>query len=67
MVLVLAGVIGASTVHVIDNDPYARAGAPAAAASTTHVDGGEAERSKVPHFAKAMGHEEKRKLHNKCL
>ncbi len=30
------------------------------------VDPAEAERCKVPDFAKAMGHEEKWKLHNNC-
>jgi hypothetical protein len=30
------------------------------------VDAREAERCKVPDFAKAMGHEEKWKLHNNC-
>lgn len=31
-----------------------------------HVDAAEAERCKVPAFAKALGHEEKWKLHNNC-
>jgi len=35
-------------------------------APTTPVDPAEAERCKVPDFAKAMGHEEKWKLHNNC-
>jgi hypothetical protein len=30
------------------------------------VDAKEVERCKVPDFAKAMGHEEKWKLHNNC-
>ena len=30
------------------------------------ADAAEAERCKVPDFAKAMGHEEKWKLHNNC-
>ena len=30
-------------------------------------DAGEAERCKVPDFAKAIGHEQKWKLHNNCL
>ncbi|MBI4807854.1 MAG: DUF4395 domain-containing protein [Nitrosomonadales bacterium] len=33
---------------------------------TSPVDPAEAERCKVPEFAKAMGHEEKWKLHNNC-
>ena len=36
-------------------------------AAQTPVDPEEAERCKVPEFAKAMGHEEKWKLHNNCL
>lgn len=34
--------------------------------ATGSVDPAEAERCKVPEFAKAMGHEEKWKLHNNC-
>jgi len=30
------------------------------------MEAAEAERCKVPDFAKAMGHEEKWKLHNNC-
>jgi hypothetical protein len=33
---------------------------------TTPIDPAEAERCKVPDFAKALGHEEKWKLHNNC-
>ena len=36
------------------------------AAPATPVDPAEAQRCKVPDFAKAMGHEEKWKLHNNC-
>jgi hypothetical protein len=36
------------------------------AAAPASVDPAEAERCKVPDFAKAMGHEEKWKLHNNC-
>ena len=39
---------------------------PGTAASAGSVDAAEAERCKVPDFAKAMGHEEKWKLHNNC-
>lgn len=39
---------------------------PASMASDTPVDPAEAERCKVPEFAKALGHEEKWKLHNNC-
>jgi hypothetical protein len=34
--------------------------------ATTPIDPEEAARCKVPDFAKAMGHEEKWKLHNHC-
>jgi hypothetical protein len=37
-----------------------------AATAATPIDPAEAERCKVPDFAKAMGHEEKWKLHNHC-
>ena len=39
---------------------------PATSAPAAPVDPAEAERCKVPDFAKAMGHEEKWKLHNNC-
>jgi hypothetical protein len=35
-------------------------------APATEIDAAEAERCRVPEFAKAMGHEEKWKLHNNC-
>ena len=38
----------------------------AATSSTAPIDPAEEERCKVPDFAKAMGHEEKWKLHNNC-
>ncbi|MDP3673472.1 MAG: DUF4395 domain-containing protein [Telluria sp.] len=38
----------------------------AAASSLAAIDPAEAERCKVPDFAKAIGHEEQWKLHNKC-
>lgn len=62
------GVIGAWASHVIANDPDALAATPASAAPATAstVDAAEAERCKVPDFAKAIGHEEKWKLHNHC-
>ncbi len=37
-----------------------------ASSSTAPIDPAEEERCKVPDFAKAMGHEEKWKLHNNC-
>ena len=39
---------------------------PGTSAPATPIDPAEAERCKVPDFAKAMGHEEKWKLHNNC-
>lgn len=68
VVLAFVGVIGAWTKHVVANDPYARVAAPAIAtpAAPPPVDAAEAERCKVPDFAKALGHEEKWKLHNNC-
>jgi hypothetical protein len=68
VVLAFVGVVGAWTSHVIGNDPYAKAAMPSAAAPATPspVDPAEAERCKVPEFAKAIGHEEKWKLHNNC-
>ncbi|MDP1900782.1 MAG: DUF4395 domain-containing protein [Rubrivivax sp.] len=74
VVLAFVGVIAAWTSHVVANDPYAKAVAPAAAAPTAMtaatarapIDPTEAERCKVPDFAKAMGHEDKWKLHNNC-
>jgi hypothetical protein len=68
VVLAFAGLVGAWGVWVAGNDPYARMIAPAAASPTaqTPVDPAEAERCKVPEFARAMGHEQKWKLHNNC-
>lgn len=68
VVLAFVGVVGAWTRHVIANDPYAQAAMPpsVAPATPTPSDAAEAERCKVPDFAKAMGHEEKWKLHNNC-
>lgn len=67
VVLVFAGVVAAWTSHVAANDPYTRP-APEAIATrpAPQVDAAEAERCKVPDFAKAMGHEDKWKLHNNC-
>jgi Domain of unknown function (DUF4395) len=39
---------------------------PGTSATAAPIDPAEAERCKVPDFAKAMGHEEKWKLHNNC-
>jgi hypothetical protein len=59
---------GATVFWVSGLDP--RAGSPQAVDSARparHVDAAEAERCKVPDFAKAIGHEEKWKLHNHCM
>jgi hypothetical protein len=68
VVLAFVGLIAAWTSYVVANDPYAKATRPATAASTASapVDPAEAERCRVPDFAKALGHEEKWKLHNNC-
>ena len=68
VVLAFVGVVGAWTSHVAANDPYVRRVMPATApaAASPAVDAAEAERCKVPDFAKAIGHEEKWKLHNNC-
>jgi len=44
----------------------AQSGTSAPAAATPAVDAAEAERCKVPEFAKRIGHEEMWKLHNNC-
>jgi len=69
VVLVFAGVMVAWAVWVSGNDPYVRKAQPgveSAAAPQAPVDPAEAERCKVPDFAKAMGHVEQWKLHNNC-
>jgi len=53
--------------HVAGSRPESVARPTAASGSTdSAVDPAEAERCKVPNFAKAMGHEAKWKLHNNC-
>jgi Domain of unknown function (DUF4395) len=68
VVIAFVGLVGAWGVWVAGNDPYARTMVPAVASAATPapVDAAEAERCKVPEFAKALGHEEKWKLHNNC-
>ena len=69
IVLLFTAWVGAVGVWVYR--PGAPGATPTAQASTvaptTAIDPAEAERCKVPDFAKAMGHEEKWKLHNHCL
>jgi hypothetical protein len=68
VILAFVGVVGAWTSWVVGHDPYAEAADPAMALPTAQlpVDPADAERCKVPDFAKAIGHEEKWKLHNNC-
>jgi hypothetical protein len=68
VVIAFAGLVGAWGVWVAGNDPYAGTMVPAVApaAPPAILDAAEAERCKVPDFAKALGHEEKWKLHNNC-
>ena len=70
MVAAFAAVMAGVVVWVAGNDPYARPLVNAAVQAQVQpagpVDAAEAERCKVPDFAKAMGHEDKWKLHNNC-
>lgn len=61
MVVIAFGATLAAAAHLMPaggHSPVSATGAP--------VDPAEAERCKVPDFAKAMGHEDKWKLHNNC-
>ena len=67
IVAAFVGVVGAVALWVAGNDPHAAV--QQANVTATHqapIDPVEVERCKVPDFAKAMGHEEKWKLHNNC-
>jgi hypothetical protein len=67
VVLAFVGGIGVWGQYVARHDPYAKASATTPApAGATPLSAAEAERCKVPDFAKAMGHEEQWKLHNNC-
>ncbi|MDE2367351.1 MAG: DUF4395 domain-containing protein [Burkholderiales bacterium] len=71
VLLAFLGVIGVVAQWVAGHDPYVHApGVSAVAAATaappTAADAAEAERCKVPDFAKALGHEAMWKLHNNC-
>lgn len=66
VLVAFAAAVAGWAVHMASNDPYARAREPASALAAPVVDAAEAERCKVPDFARAMGHEEKWKLHNNC-
>jgi len=67
VLVAFVGLVGATTFWVAAHDPQA-ASLQASATTTpqTAIDPAEAERCKVPDFAKALGHEEKWKLHNNC-
>ena len=65
IVVAFVGVVGFVAGQVIHRD--ATSGAPAGqGAEPGTVDTAEAERCKVPEFAKALGHDEKWKLHHNC-
>ena len=67
IVVAFVGLIGGVAWWVVGNDPHAAAlQASATDSQPVPVDAAEAERCKVPEFAKAMGHEDKWKLHNNC-
>jgi hypothetical protein len=67
VVVAFAGLVGAIAIWVAGHNPYAAAlQVNAAPTQQAPIDPAEAERCKVPEFAKAMGHEEKWKLHNNC-
>lgn len=68
IVAVFAVFIGVSAQWVYSTAPQkaVEASPPATAMPASPVDPAEAERCKVPDFAKAIGHEEKWKLHNNC-
>lgn len=67
IVAAFAGLVGAVAIWVAGNNPYAAPlQANAVPAPQAAIDPAGAERCKVPDFAKAMGHEEKWKLHNNC-
>jgi hypothetical protein len=68
IVAIFAVVIGAVAQWVYSTGPQkpAKVSQAATATSSAPMDPAEAERCKVPDFAKALGHEEKWKLHNNC-
>ena len=68
VVAAFVGLVGATAFWVADRAPPPSS--PQAARMDTAragVDAAELERCKVPDFAKAIGHEQKWKLHNNCL
>ena len=67
VMLAFIGLVSATTFWVAGRSPQATSlPAVAASPSLADIDPAEVERCKVPEFAKALGHEEKWKLHNNC-
>jgi hypothetical protein len=67
IVVAFAGLVGAVAVWIAGHNPHAASlQANAATTQQAPVDPAEAERCKVPDFAKAIGHEDMWKLHNNC-
>lgn len=66
VVVLFAFVVGAIAQWVYSTAPQNLHPVQQPAASAAPIDPAEAERCKVPDYAKAMGHEEKWKLHNNC-
>jgi hypothetical protein len=68
IVFLFVGVIATVAQWVYSTGPHksSQAAQVNTSAPTAPLDPAEAERCKVPDFAKAMGHEEKWKLHNNC-
>jgi hypothetical protein len=67
IVVAFAGLVVVVASRVAANNPHAAAlQTDTAPAQKTPIDPTEAERCKVPEFAKALGHEEMWKLHNNC-
>jgi hypothetical protein len=67
VLVAFVGLVGATAFWVAGRSPQtASLQAHAATSPQAPIDPAEAERCKVPDFAKALGHEEKWKLHNNC-
>jgi hypothetical protein len=67
VLVVFAGLVGATAFWVAGHAlPGASLQADATTTPQAPIDPAEAQRCKVPDFAKAIGHEEKWKLHNHC-
>lgn len=68
VLLLFFGMVGAVAQWVYSTGPHTTSSARQAVAISpvAPIDPAEVERCRVPEFAKAMGHEEKWKLHNNC-